>query len=273
MIKESKKKMFSANYFTYDDVFSGTYGLYIADFNDSAVTETAAFTPTLNTIKPSGINRFFHNGITYESAPSYQFSFVSEIEIPDTVRREILTWLVGRKEYKKLKIHQVDLENYYYNCVFTSADIIYVNGKCHGFRVTATFDSHFARMEPIIITEDVTTETKRVTFMSYSDIPDSFSFPIVEFTSSEASANAYLEIKHVDTMQTFRIEGPMIADEKITVDGETRTILSTRGGERLSYLKNKQWLKIISDNNNRLDISSSGGTVKIYLPQYAMIGF
>lgn len=257
--------MFNATYFTYDGVFSGTYGLILADFNNEAVVETTAFSPILNTVKPAALNRFFHNGIVYEEVPQHQFSIISESEIPDFARREILSWLTGRNEFKQLKIHQSDLEDYYYNCVFTDVTVIYINGRCHGFRVTANFDSPFAYGKPTIIEiKEAGTYTKSIS--NKSDIVNGYVYPIVEF--SGGSVDIVNVTDDENRHFTFSDLAPV---EVITVDNEVRHISSSIGGEKLSNFTSKNWLRL-RPGNNVLTIVASG-TVKITCPQYAMIGY
>ena len=140
--------MFSATYFTYDGTHSSVFGLQMLDFNDESVTETTAFSPVLTLNKTKASKRFFFGGIYYDQAPQHTFSVISATEVDDAKRRKILSWLVGRNSFKKLVIHQADLENYWYNCIFTNVDIIYIQGVCHGFRLTATFDSPYQYGQP-----------------------------------------------------------------------------------------------------------------------------
>ena len=262
--------MFNATYFTYDGVFSGTYGLIIADFDDNAVVETAAFSPVLNTTKTRSANKFLHNGITYEELPQHQFSIISECEIPTFTRREILAWLTGRNEFKKLTIHQIDLEDYYYNCVFTDISIIYVNGHCHGFRVTANFDSPFAYGQPTVIEiSEAGTYTRSI--VNKSDVVNGYVYPLVEFTGG------YIDIVNTtdNDQRHFTFEG-LSPTEVVTVDNEMKHISSKIGsspiaGEKLSNFTSKKWLRLRPGENTLTIVAA--GAVKIICPQYAMIGY
>lgn len=256
--------MFNATYFTYDGVFSGTFGLIMADFDDGSVVETAAFSPVLKTTKPVAVNRFYHNGITYEEVPQHSISVVSEAEIPDFIRREILSWLVGRKEFKKLQIHQIDLEDYYYNCVFTNAEIIYINGRCHGFRLTANFDSQYAYGAPTTITVGAGTHT--IGIENKSDIKDDYTYPIVQFTGGSVDIVNMTD----DAQRHFSFSG-LAETEVITIDNEVRHISSNIGGEKLSNFTSKNWLRLRPGYNTLTIVAA--GTVIITCPHYAMIGY
>ena len=257
--------MFNATYFTYDGVFSGTYGLMLADFEESPVVETAAFSPVLSTIKPILSNRFFHNGIKYEEHPQHQFSIVSEAEIPDFIRREILSWLIGRREFKQLQIHQTDLEEYYYNCVFTNAELIYINGRCHGFRITANFDSQYARGQATVV-KVAKAGTHTVKIENRSDIKDNYVYPIVRFTGGSIDI-----VNTTDDSQRHFTFADLAPTEIVTVDNEVKHISSSIGGEKLSNFTSKNWLRLRPGYNTLTIVAS--GEVTITCPHYAMIGY
>ena len=263
--------MFSATYFTYDGVFSGLYGLMIADFDDSSVIETNAFSPSLNTVKPPALNRFFHNGITYDEAPQHPFSIISEHPIQPSIRRKIISWLFGKDTYRVLKIYQPDLEGVFYKCVFTSIDIIYINGNCHGFRVTANFDSFYQYefKEPILITGNGAEIVQEIN--NQSDINDNYIYPTVTFCTTAPVGDYDISIinKSDNPSRAFRFQG-LLANETITVDNELKHISSSIGGERLSNF-NKNWLRL-KPGVNELSIVLNG-TASIAYTSYALLGF
>lgn len=256
--------MFSAPYFTYDGVFSGTYGLVIADFNAESVVETSVFSPVFRTTKPANLNRFIHSGIQYDTTPQFQFSIISETEIPDIVRREILSWLVGRNEFKRLEIHQTDLERYHYNCVFADASIIFVHGRCHGFRVTAVFDSPFAYGEPTVVSIQEAGE-HTITIKNTSDLRDAYVYPKVTFAGSGITIINNTD----DETREFNFQD-LDGDEQIVVDNEVKYISSNKEKTRLKNF-NKKWLRLRKGNNELTIISQ--GAVTIECPCYVMIGF
>lgn len=260
--------MFNATYFTYDGVYSGAYGLQIASFDSETVEDTSVFAPTLNIVKSARSRRFLHNGIEYDDAPEYTFSIISQEAIPDGERREILTWLVGRSDFKKLQMHQPELEDYYYNCVFTNVDLIYVRGRCHGFTVTAKFDSIFAYGRPKVITLTGNGTMQTVKVINTSDIPDDYVYPLVSVTMSEAGNVTILNTSE-PVQAAFQFVG-LRNTEQITVDNELKIIDSTIGGDRLSCF-NKNWLRL-QHGVNILQITFKG-TMTITVPTYAMIGF
>lgn len=263
--------MFNATYFTYGGIFSGEFGLQIADFNEESVIETDTFSPSLNTIKIGSGRRFAHNGVTYESHPTHEFSILSERVIDDAVRRDILSWLVGRREYKTLVIHQSDLEQYWYKCVFTNIRNIYVGGHCHGFRITANFDSPYQYGSPTTIEVSGAGAEQIVTITNKSDTLDEYTFPIVEITVSTSLDSSALRIVNYtdDSNRVCSVSG-LNPREYIRMDGEMRHIISDTGKSRLGDF-NKNWVRLLKGTN--IIGVTVHGVVKITCPQYAMLGF
>ena len=259
--------MINSTYFTYDGVFSGQYGLQIADFTGftpESVEENDAFSPSLSVLKVPSLIRFYHGGLEYDSPPTCNFTVVSTGVIPIELRAEILSWLIGRKQFKPLKFHNDDWEDFDYYCVFTSSSTIYVNGECHGFRLTGNFDSPFARGVPTVVT--TTSGTHTLSIENKSDILDQYVYPKVQFTGSGISI-----INTTDSpTRAFTFSG-LASNETLVVDCETKTITSNFGGEKLSKFTSKNWLRLRKGINN-LQITSSGN-VTITCPWYAMIGY
>lgn len=256
--------MFNATYFNYDGQWSGTYGLKIVDFDDSNVKETDAFSPTPSLKKVHGSPRFFYSGVEYDTAPTCEFSVVSEKELTGTTRGKIMSWLIGRKEFKPLTFDSEDTLGFTYWCIFISVKTIWVNGRCYGFRLTAQFDSPFARGKATSAIVNV--GTHQVTLRNSSDIIDNYVYPIVEFTGGSVDIVNLTD----DEDRHFTFAG-LTADEIVTVDNETRYISSTVSGEKLSNFISKNWLRL-RPGNNLLQIEASG-QVKITCPYYALIGY
>lgn len=269
--------MFNANYFTYAGVNSGEYNLRIAELDSANTVETLVLSPTIKTVKPSGAHRFFNVCVEYEEAPEYQLSIISERPIQEQFRREILTWLVGRRDYQKLVIHQPDLQNYHYNCIFKDANIIFINGRCHGFVVTAQFDSPYQYGAPkkISVMGDGIAE-KEVSIVNESDICDDYVYPEIKFVAgalSNESETITLSIKNVtdeaiiNTSREFRLENIPAGNEG-TIDNELKIIK----GNGIGFTQfNMNWLRLVQ-GKNKLKIKFNG-TVEIICPTYAKIGF
>lgn len=289
--------MFSAKYFIYDGRMSANYGLQIVDFDDNVVKEIDTYSPTLSLQKVPGLLRFFHGGVEYDSAPTCEFSILSETEIPIELMGEILSWLVGRKQFKNIQFIGGDSDDYVFRCVFTSVKTIRINGHCHGFRLTAQFESPFAIGASE--TEDINTGSSTISIRNKSDIIDGYVYPTISFKvngtcNSDAQAiNWAMSQKSLETQNDDGTTTPLSnyniciinmtddenrrfifagleAGEEITVDNEVRYISSSINGEKLSNF-NKNWLRL-RKGYNQLQIEING-TGTITCPYYAMVGF
>lgn len=256
--------MFNATYFRYDGQWSGTYGLQIADFDVKNVSETEAFSPTLSLQKVPSSLRFIHSGLEYNTAPKCEFSVVSQYEITGDMRSLILSWLIGKKQFKPMQFEDGDNDEFIYYCVFTSAKTIWVNGRCHGFRLTAQFDSPFARGEATTVSVG-SGANQKVVIRNKSDISDDYTYPIVKFYGNVDIVNLT-----DDPSRHFKFSN-IDKNEFITVDNEIKYISSSFPGEKLSNFTSKNWLRLRS-GMNELEITSAGD-VTIECPYYAMIGY
>lgn len=256
--------MFNATYFHYDGQWSGQYGLQIVDFDDGAVKETDAFSPSLSLLKVPGSLRFFHGGIEYDSAPTCEFSVLSETEFSGAMRSAVMSWLIGKKDFKPMSFDDGDNDNFTYYCVFTSAKTIWINGRCRGFRLTAQFDSPFARGVPSVVNVGAGTHT--VSIRNRSDITDDYTYPTVQFTGGAIDIVNTTD----DSQRHFTFSG-LSASETITVDNEMKYIHSSTGREVLSNFTSKNWLRLRQGYNTLTIIAT--GDVTITCPYYAMIGY
>ena len=256
--------MFNATYFQYDGIASSLYDLQIVDFDEESVKETDAFSPTLSLRKAPGAVRFFCGGIEYDSAPTCEFSIVSSQELTSEVRRTIFSWLIGRNKFKALQFIGGDSPDFTCYCIFTSAKTIWVNGRCHGMRLTAQFDSQYARGIPSVVS--VSAGTHSIQISNNSDIADDYVYPLVRFTGGAVDIINTTD----DSQRHFTFSG-LVESETITVDNEVRYIESSIGGEKLSNFTSKNWLRLRQGTNNLTIVAS--GEVVITCPTYVMIGY
>lgn len=299
--------MVNATHFMYDGVSSEEYGIQIAEFTGltpESVEENEAFSPSLTTQQAPLSPRAFFGGVTYDTLPTCEFSVVSQDELTQKQRSEILSWLVGRNGFKPLVFDpspfatvdregnlvfeshaQVSQENatfddpvyvsgesaviplseYTYYCVFTGSSTIFVNGRCHGFKLTATFDSPFARGLPTVI--GLQAGQNIVQIENKSDVPDDYVYPVVEF---DGRAITIINLSDGGASRQFHFEG-LQANEKTRVDCENKLITSNLGGEKLSNFTSKKWLRL-KRGINKLYVWCVGD-VTITCPNYAMIGY
>ena len=265
--------MFNASNFTYDGIFSEQYGLKIATLDASTLERTTYVSPTISTAKPARSKKFFYQGVDYANAPTMQFSVVSQEPLSDILQSEILTWLEGRKGFKKLTIHQAGLDDFYYNCIFTVSEIIYFAGYCIGFNLTANFDSPYMYGKSTVITKTGTgTTALSVDITNKSTTRDEYVYPKVVFTTtSYLSGTKNISIFNTtdDVSREFTFSG-ISTNNTVTVDNELKIISATSGTDLLSKF-NKNWLRL-RPGKNTLSIKLNG-QITITCPHYEKIRF
>lgn len=273
--------MLNATEFIYDGIPSSQYGLRIASFDDGNIQETPYLAPSVTAVKSKKSKRFFYAGVNYEDLPTYTFSVIrdnnlsnADTIITDQQRREILGWLVGRKGFKDLIIKQNDRMMYLYKCIFSEAEIIYLNGYCVGFKITATFDSPFCYCQKTtnIKTSNGNAYMTVILDNSDTDLWDEYTYPTIKFKPSGYVDNdktivIYNETDDPNGERVFSFsEGAL--NEEVIVDNEKKII--TGVGANLDKFS-KKWLRVRKGYNIvKVKIK---GQFEIITTNYMKMGF
>lgn len=263
--------MFNAIYFAYDGIYSAEYGLYIASINSEFVQTTNVFSPSLKLGKGARSKRFFYSGIDYEDSPQYQFSILSEEKIPDVKRREVLSWLVGRNEFKKLELDQEEYHDIYFNCIFTAVDLIYVGGNCYGFTLTAKFDSPYCYGIPDVTKINLEDGNSReVEIYLDCDVLDDYVYPTISFCKDITIKNLTDNERLTEYRNVAGNEAKVIIDNELKIIDAVDSKGKQINGHRLSNF-NLNWLRL-KKGENKLEITGEGEVV-ITCPRYILLGF
>lgn len=258
--------MLKATEFTYDGIYSGQYGLKIASFNSNVLEETTYVVPNIVVSKPARSKKFYYLDFTYDSPPAYSFSIVSEDAIQEEILREILMWLDSRKGFKPFVIMQPGFDEFTYNCIFTVTSLIYHAGNCVGLNLSAIFDSLYVMGKPIKQIVHGNGEDKNIVLCNDSDNVDEYTFPVVEFCTSDGSIS--IINMSDDSLREFSFNG-VIPNATYKVDNELK-IITGDGSDLLSKFS-KKWLRVLH-GKNQLKVRVNG-TVTITCPRYIRISF
>ena len=263
--------MFNGLTFTYDSISSTTHGVKILDFEGIGKFSTNILSASVSTTKPAMSPRFFRVGSTTETPPQFELTIISETSLDDTKRRAILSWLYNRGDFKTFQVNQTDLTNYYYKCIFSSVDAIYINGKCYGFSLTGILDSPYQYGVPTTSSTTVTVGGQMASISNNSDIPDGFVYPKITITKPATSEPATVTISRYSTAEytTFAVNA---AAETLTVDCELKTIKSNIRTYPMSGFSGS-WLRLAKGSNSLQLYAPSGTTIAIECPNYALVGF
>lgn len=137
---------FYARNFIFDGIPSETYGLII-DSTESGESSDSTASNEVD-IKIQEVYRravpYFY-GVQQTPVLEFDVSFTTtqgEITAEDSAL--IQKWLFGQMTYKKLRIVQPDMQDYYFNCFLNTPSIIRVGNIIRGFKCTVVCDSPFA---------------------------------------------------------------------------------------------------------------------------------
>lgn len=258
--------MFIATEFIYDGIYSGTFGLKIADFDNSALNETTYVVPNIETAKSVKSNKFYYQDIKYDAPPTHEFSVVSETAILESTLRDILNWINARKGFKELVVLQQGLNEIRYNCIFTVSSLIYHRGDCIGLNLIATFDSPYHYGTPIEKNIFGNGSPEIIEIFNSSDNIDEYTYPTVEFDSSDGS----ITIVNLtdDATREFRFTD-VVANSLYRIDNQLKII--TGEGNNLLSKFSKKWLRL-RRGTNRISVTVNGAAT-IICPQLVKITF
>lgn len=275
--------MFNASYFTYDGIFSGDYGLRIASFNSDSMQTTNQPELSINVVKPSKSKRFYLSGLDYESAPTFEFTVISDRPIDPEHKRVIMSWLDGRNSFRDLIFDQPGFIDITYKCIFQITEIRYHKGECIGFGLTATFNSLYQRGADIVKKYSGTGSVDNVIIYNNSDIPDEYVYPIVKFKATSALStgeNIIIQNLTEDPGGTRKFFFKNLSpNNEVTVNNETRQMTALMDNDILqnfckddeATMSKKNWLRL-RPGKNVLAVQING-ELSITCPQYIKIGF
>jgi len=247
---------FGAN-FIFNGAASENYGIQLISFERTSgvVRSSSGNAVTINQKWPYRRTSPYHFGNSLNTPLEFDIeigasNFVSFIDIS-----KISKWLLGQSTYKKLQIAQDDLENCFWNAIFTSSETVFVGNKPVGMVLHCvtdspwahTFDQTFSYSYPVAASQSFD-----FTFYNDSD-NNGYLYPIIEFTLNSLGADFTLT-NATDDDREFIFTG-LSASEGITVNNSLQTISSDTGLYRLSYF-NKNWFRFLP-GLNELHITSA----------------
>lgn len=232
--------------FIYDGIPSQAYGLRIVSFESSSYRYAGGSSMELITDRAA---RSLRTKIL-QSVPSEPLKFDMEIACENHLSMAqslyVKNWLFGHLGYKKLQILREDMMDYYFNCIFNDPEDIQINGN-NGWKFTVICDAGGAWENPRAFHYEDNPAT--VIINNRSNNHD-YTYPDVSFVVSADGADVSIVNKD-DNGREFKFTG-LNADEKITIDGETK-IIKSDNANRLSNF-NKNFLRLVQGTNN-LEIS------------------
>jgi hypothetical protein len=259
---------FNATSFTYDGINSSDFGLRICEFEAQGKNENTILKATIKSDSLPNSYRKIHYKTIYDEPQSFKVTmmFVGDLDI--TTKSQIIDWLCGQPNYKKLYIHAPGMEDIYYNCIFDELSEIDINRKCVGFSGTATCDSPFQYMKPEEKTYTLTEATTTIPLLNKSDSTGFYILPKLVFTT-DASTTTFSIVNQSDNNREFKFTD-ISGGETITIDNQAMIITSNTTMSRLVNF-NYGWLRFVKGINTL--VVTGKGALTISYPVVRKVGF
>lgn len=256
---------FNASYFIYNSIVSMEYGLTISAIGDSGVKEYSGADVSLFTETLYRRPRVYLLGVQETPILEIPISIMSQDTITASQSSIISKWLFGKTDFKKLQIIQPDMQDIYYNCIFTNPKAIKVGNLIKGYKASIICDSPFAwefisqrtydyGMDNYLISETIT----------YNNETDSeyYTYPILEFKMN-AFGDSISIINLTDDSREFTFSD-LDPDEVVTVDNDLQIITSSSEENRVNNFSSHKWFRLLP-GVNKLVLSGGVSMLRIII--------
>jgi Phage tail protein. len=260
---------FNAVSFTYDGIPGDIYGLMLYEIGSSSGTQSSnTYDAEIQSALSASSRQYVHYKTVVDKPLEITFTIGSLTPIDALMRGKITAWLMGRQEYKNLRILQGDYAGMYFKCIFTKQSTIFVNGLAYAFSITAVCDSPFVYSAPLVQTFDIGASETIINVLNKSDILDEYIYPKLEFTATSSLSS--LSIKNLnDNNREFAFSN-LVTGETIFADNENKIITSSSGISRLQSF-NKFWFRLVGGLNKV--VVAGKGILTLTVPVLRKAGF
>jgi len=254
---------FYSHSFSYDNVPSEMYGLYISAIDGDAVSSSEGNSnmEILNQKIWRKTRPYFY-GATTSDTLKFNISAHSQEELTAVDFGIIQRWLFSSRNYKTLRIFQPDMTDCYFNAIFNSPEIVRIGGKIYGFNAEVECDSPFGYLFPKTTTKTYTAETvddSTLVVENKSDDGGEYVYPKVLVIMNSFGGDVTIT-NNSDAYRAFTFTS-VSASEQIAVDNYRQIVTSSTGIRRLANF-NKKWLRLVPGSNT-LRVQGNVATVSI----------
>lgn len=254
---------FQGRSFIYDGIPSETYGLYIMNIDSNAINSSMG-SSSMEILEQKIYRKakpYFY-GSTPSPKLEFDFSAYSESEMDAIQFDAVQKWLFSSRTYKKFAIDQFDMQDVYFNAIFTNPKVQTVGNLIQGFSCNVTCDSPFAYKHPKITTYSFTESTVESTKIYYNLSGDTgdYLYPTsMTITMNNLGGDIY--ITNLDDSNRVVSFTDLSDSEVLTISPLYQTISSSTDLKRLSN-SNKKFLRLVP-NVNRLRIQGSVASISM----------
>lgn len=249
-MKGGSKVTLSGCYFTYNNIPSGTYGLFFgekdtqADMNIGGNLDYTIFKSN-NSPKNTIINR------RYEEPLSFDVEMFTETHMNDITFEEIVMWLSNTYNYGKLQINNNSYYGYHFNCYFTNIEKIIGgnNGMFGRFGIRAKMicDSSFMWSDDLIEVTYTKAELTQIATHINESMQRGYIYPTLILKTGTVGGNVIVQ-NTTDNNRLVMLDG-LHANETITMTSNPFEIKSTLRNNVYANLVNKNWFRLVNGQN------------------------
>ena len=256
---------FYSREFVFDNTPSSTYSLTISSADNAESKTNMPGDVKLLTQKLHRRTDEFLYGVSIEPILSFDVLFTTDNNELSALDLELIgKWLFGRRSYSKLRILQPDMEDVYFDCIFTSPKIYRVGNEIRGVEATVHCKDAWALTNEKVFTYTYSPNAVNETITHGNLSDDSgYTYPTLIITVDNYGGNiTFINTSDSNRTSTFTA---LQANEILTINNNYQTLSSSTGLKRLSNF-NKNFFRLKSGKN----IITLNGACSSFVIKYPM---
>lgn len=235
--------------FVYDGIPSETHNLFISSPDGGDVKTSGGSDTEVISEKIRRRSRLFTYG--FDQSPTLKFEIMVNAPSKNgltAVDIEVAKrWLLGRQGYKKLQIMQPDMQDVYFNCIFTNSQEHKVGNIIRGLTFDVICDAPWGFAFDKILTYDyIVAFIDTTIFINNLSDDNYYLYPQLDVTMNSTGGDITITNAN-DNGRIFEFTS-MSPDEVISINNDLQIMESSTGLFRLSNF-NKNWLRLVRGIN------------------------
>lgn len=211
-------KIFIGSTFTFDNISSEDYGLKITILNNNDTINIADYKSNLE--KSYRQNKFLPKKQYIDKPTVLNISIFSDVALTRSQFDQIHNWLFNIDgKFRKLRIHQNDMLDYYYNCRLQQLEAVTFGNAPFVLNCMLECDSQYVWQNPITRIYTITTSPYTAKFINISSedtLKPKYIIKMNALGGTVKIQNLKFKDTNLQTMEFINLQ----ANEIITIDAE-----------------------------------------------------
>lgn len=229
--------------FVFNGIPCERYDLMIATIGNSKDSSACGTISEIIKDKTNRQNEYSAYGVSHSDPLKIDITFFSKEFIDRQKFGAIQKWLEV-PYYAKLQVIQDDLQDSYYNCIFTRIEAEYFGSNIIGITATAECNAAWSYSDTKVVLLNNLIDKNKITFFNPTD-DYSYVYPIITI---KTETNGNIIIKNTsDKNRTLEIKD-LRANDEFIIDNDLQIIKTVNGLEVFPKC-NHQWLRLVPGQN------------------------